>query len=260
MPRATQKRGDVEIASTTGLATRVAQSLGSTVAFDALRAGEIDLYVDYSGTIWATIMKAGAKPGSREDVLAAVSAYLRREHRIAVAGALGFENAYALAMRREHASRLGIRRISDLAPIAPSLTIGGDYEFFGRNEWRVVRDTYGIDFGGQRSMDSSLMYQAVSQGSVDVISAFSTDGRIESLDLVLLEDDRNAIPPYDAVILASSSLQARHPEVIDALRRLEGAIDAERMRLMNRAVDEAGKSPQSVARRFLAGRSESVQE
>lgn len=248
-----------EISIATGLATRVAQSLGSTVAFDALRAGEIDLYVDYSGTIWATIMKAGTQPESRGDVLAAVAAYLSNEHRIAVVGALGFENAYALAMRREDATRLDIRRISDLALIAPSLAIGGDYEFFGRTEWRVVRDTYGLEFRDQRSMDSSLMYQALSQGSVDVISAFSTDGRIESLDLVVLEDDRSAIPPYDAVILASARLQRRHPEVIGALRGLGGAIDAQRMRAMNRAVDEEGESPRSVARRFLASRSEAVE-
>jgi osmoprotectant transport system permease protein len=103
-------------------------------------------------------------------------------------------------------------------------------------------------------MDPSLMYQAASQGTVDVISAFSTDGRIAALDLVLLEDDRGAIPPYDALILASARLTALHPQIIDALRALAGSIDADAMRRMNLAVDEEGRSPGEVAREFLEQR------
>lgn len=235
----------------TGIPAEVTQSLGSTVVFDALRSGEIDVYVDYSGTIWATIMHRETTPTNRSDVLAEVEQFLRDRHGIAVVGALGYENAYALAMQRERAERLRIRRISDLVISAPTLSIGGDYEFFGRAEWRALRETYGLGFGTQRSMDSSLMYQAAAQGNVDVISAFSTDGRIAALDLVVLEDDRGAIPPYDAVILASAGLQRRHPEAIDALRRLSGKIDGHAMRRMNLAVDQDGQYPGSVARGFL---------
>jgi osmoprotectant transport system permease protein len=243
-----------QIRDATGREVRVVQSLGSTVAFDALRAGEIDLYVEYSGTVWATLMKQAGNPPARADVVAAVGRFLRDEHGIAVVAALGFENAYALAMRRDRAQALGIRRISDLAAVAPTLSIGGDYEFFDRAEWQAIRDRYGLAFRSRRSMDPSLMYQAVSQGTVDVISAFSTDGRIAALDLVLLEDDRGAIPPYDALILASAGLKARHPEVIDALRALAGSIDGDAMRRMNLAVDDEGRSPGEVAREFLAAR------
>ena len=235
----------------TGTPAEVAQSLGSTVAFDALRSGEIDVYVDYSGTIWATLMHRETGPTNRSDVLAEVEQFLRDRHGIVVVGALGFENAYALAMRRERADRLSIRRISDLVLHAPTLSIGGDYEFFGRAEWRALREAYGLEFATQRSMDPSLMYQAAAQGNVDVISAFSTDGRISALDLLIMEDDRGAIPPYDAVILASARLQRRHPEAIDALRRLIGKIDGDTMRRMNLAVDEAGQSPGATARVFL---------
>jgi osmoprotectant transport system permease protein len=239
-----------QIERETGLAVEVTASLGSTVAFDALRSGEIDAYVDYSGTIWATLMqRSGAV--KRAAVLAEVEQFLRDRHGIALVGALGFENAYALAMRREAAERLGIRRIGDLTAHAAQLSIGGDYEFFGRAEWRAVRETYGLKFGTQRSMDPSLMYQAIQQGNVDVISAYSTDGRIAALNLAVLEDDRGAIPPYDAVILASANLQHRHPAAIQALRRLAGTIDADAMRRMNRAVDEAGQSPGAVAKGFL---------
>jgi osmoprotectant transport system permease protein len=99
------------------------------------------------------------------------------------------------------------------------------------------------------------MYQAVANGQVDVISAFSTDGRIAALDLILLEDERHAIPPYDAVVLASARLVREHPEAIAALRSLNGTIDADQMRRMNLAVDQDGKSPRAVAEEFLSQKS-----
>lgn len=237
----------------TGLETRLVQSLGSTVVYDALRAGTLDAYVDYSGTIWATIMRRAGPPPERAALLAEVQAYLRDAAGITLVGPLGFENAYALAMRNADAARLGIRTIADLAVHARRMTIGGDYEFFARPEWAAVRGTYGLSFASQRTMDPSLMYQAAAEGSVDVIAAFSTDGRIVALDLRVLEDDRGAIPPYDAVILAGRTLVARHPEAVAALARLRGTIDADRMRRLNLAVDARGESPAAVARRALEG-------
>lgn len=240
-----------QVTRKTGLPAELAQSLGSTVVFDALRSGDIDAYVDYSGTLWATVMQRGGEKAKRDDVMRAVDTFLRERHGIALVGALGFENAYALAMRADKAKALGIRRISDLTRHAPTLSIGGDYEFFSRAEWKALTDTYGFAFKLQRSMDPSLMYQAVAQGSVDVISAYSTDGRIAALNLVVLEDDRGAIPPYDAILLASAKLQRRHPEAVAALRDLVGKIDADAMRRMNQAVDDGGKSPRVVADEFL---------
>jgi osmoprotectant transport system permease protein len=241
-----------QIADVTGARTDVLSSLGSTVAFDALRAGELDVYVDYSGTIWATIMRRDTMPGTRAEVIAEVDDFLREEHGIEVVGTLGFENAYALAMRRLQADGLGIARIGDLTPYAARMVIGGDYEFFARPEWAAIQTTYGLAFETQRSMDSSLMYQAASRGDVDVISAFSTDGRIAAFDLLVLDDERGAIPPYDAVVLAGPRLVREMPEAVEALRRLVGTIDADRMRRMNLAVDENRETPAAVAARFLA--------
>ena len=232
------------------LPVQLKPSLGSSVVFDALAAGSVDVYVDYSGTIWSTLMKkSGAAPG-REAVLAEVAAYLKREYGVAVLARLGFENSYALAMRRDHARRDGIASIGDLAAVAPALSIGGDYEFFARPEWRSMVQSYGLAFREQRSMDPSLMYQAVAGGAVDVISAFSTDGRIAAYDLVVLADERGAIPPYDAIVLARNDLGARHPEAVAALRSLDGAISAEQMRRMNLAVDIDHQQPAAVARSF----------
>ena len=241
------------IANATGTQVDVASSLGSTVAFDALRAGDIDAYVDYTGTIWATIMRRDASAVDRDTVLREVGRYLKDEHGIEVVGALGFENAYAMAMRRAHAADLRVRSLTDLARYASRLAVGGDYEFFQRPEWRAIQDRYGLQFREQRSMDPSLMYQAVANSQVDLIGAFSTDGRIAALDLVLLEDERHAIPPYDAVILAGARLVREHPDAVAALRGLSGTIDADRMRRMNLAVDQDGQSPETVAAGFVAG-------
>jgi osmoprotectant transport system permease protein len=243
----------LQIETSTGSPVEVVSSLGSTVVFDALRTGEIDAYVEYSGTIWATIMRRDSAT-TRAAVLSEVGRFLESQHGIAVAGALGFENAYALAMRRGQAAGLAVKSISDLARHAPRLAIGGDYEFFERAEWRAIRDTYGLEFHDQRSMDPSLMYQAVASGQVDVIGAFSSDGRIAALDLTVLQDERSAIPPYDAIILAGPRLVRERRDVLAALGALAGRIDADQMRRMNLAVDQEGAAPDAVAAEFLGSR------
>ena len=211
------------------------QSLGSTVLFDGLVHGEIDCYVDYTGTIWANHMgQQGSAPPWK--VLDMVAGWLAREHGVRCLGPLGFENAYALAMRRDRAEERGIRTIADLAEHAPEMTIGGDYEFFGRPEWRAVRDVYGLRFDDRTTYDSTFMYDSVARGEVDVISAFSSDGRIKAFDLVILEDPKNAIPPYDAILLLSpnaSDLDA----VVEQLRPLVRRIDVDTMREANYLVD-----------------------
>ena len=227
--------------------TELVQSLGSMVAFDALNAGDIDIYVDYSGTLWANAMHRSDSNSSRVEVLNAVTRFLHNEHGITIGATLGFENAYALAVRRTDALQNDLLSISDLRPFAPSLSIGGDYEFFARPEWIAIRDTYGLEFRELRTMDPALMYQATNEREVDVIGAFSTDGRISSYDLQVLKDDLNTIPPYDAVVLLSARLAYDAPEVLSAIARLDGMISAETMRRMNRLVDEDGAAPATVA-------------
>jgi len=242
------------ITADTGRDTELVGSLGSTVAFDALAEGEIDLYVDYSGTIWATILDEGEVPEDRAMVLREVGRRLEEEHGVVLVAALGFENAYGFAMRESAAAEDEIEKISDLGVLALTMSIGGDFEFFERAEWDSVVETYGLEFAERRVMDPSLMYEAVANESVDVISAYTTDGRIDAYDLRVLEDDRGAIPPYDAIVLASGRLAREEPEVIEAIRALEGAIDADTMRALNRQVDEDGRTARAVAEEFLAGR------
>ena len=230
----------------TGRPTSLLQSLGSLVAFDALDAEQIDVYVDYTGTLWANEMGRADVRADRAETLGGVRDFIETEHGMTLAARLGFENTYALAVRAAEAERLGLRTIGDLVPHAPRLAIGADVEFFARPEWPAVRDTYGLDFREQRAMDASLMYQAVATREVDVISAYTTDGRVAAYDLRVLEDERGAIPPYDAIVLASARLAREAPDVLDALTRLDGAIDADRMRALNLRVDERGEDPGTV--------------
>ncbi|MGD9921498.1 MAG: glycine betaine ABC transporter substrate-binding protein, partial [Pseudorhodoplanes sp.] len=181
----------------------------------------------------------------RKETLAEVAAWLKRERGITLAGALGFENAYALAMKRDEAERLGIRTIADLATHAPQLTIAGDYEFFSRPEWAAIRDAYGLAFKAERAMQAEFMYPAAGN-EVDVISAYTSDGRIAQYDLVVLEDPKGVIPPYDAVVLVSPQ-RSGDTALLGALRPLNNAIDVTLMRAANLRAND-GKSPEQVAR------------
>jgi osmoprotectant transport system permease protein len=204
--------------------------LGSAVAFTALASGDIDVYVDYSGTIWANVMRRTDVP-RREPMLAEIRAWLEEEHGIVMLGSLGFENAYGLAMRKDRAEQLGIATIADLAAHAANLSMGGDLEFFSRPEWSALQSAYGLEFASRRDFDPTFMYQAVTDGEVDVISAFTSDGRIAANDLLVLADPAGAILPYDAIVLV-----ARKRANDDVLRRaLTPLVDAIPLALMQEA-------------------------
>tara|TARA_R110000868_G_scaffold545_4_gene4061 strand:+ start:16237 stop:17793 length:1557 start_codon:yes stop_codon:yes gene_type:complete len=226
-------------------------NLGSTIAFDALRSGEIDVYIDYTGTIWATVMQR-PQATQRHLMLAEMTAWLHERDGILTLGRLGFENAYGFAMTRARAAELGADSLSDLAPLAGELTVGGDPEVFARSEWIGTRDAYGLDAMHTRAMDSTFMYGAVRDGQVDLISAYTTDGRIAAYDLVLLDDPANILPPYDAVILLSPRAAAM-PGLAEALAPLVDAIDGDAMRGANRLVDLERQTPTQAAA-WLASR------
>jgi osmoprotectant transport system permease protein len=219
-----------------GIRTRRLESLGSTVGFDALIAGRIDVYVDYTGTIWANYMQRTDNPG-RESMMDGVRDWLAEEHDVEIAARLGFENAYAIAVRRDFAEARGLQTVSDLVPIAPELRFASDYEFFGRPEWASLAAQYGLEFRELISMDSSLMYAAVRTEEVEVITAFSTDGRIAAFDLQLLDDTLGALPPYDAVLMVSPGLRERNPAAWNVLTGLDNAISLGTMRSANQLVD-----------------------
>jgi osmoprotectant transport system permease protein len=235
----------------TGRKVERKQGLGSAVIFRALAGGDIDAYVDYSGTLWTNVLGRSDTP-PRDVMLDALAAAMRDRYGVTVLGALGFENAYALAMRRTRAAETKIATIADLAPLTPRLKLGSDLEFLGRPEWTALKQAYGLTFAEEKSFNPTFMYRALADSSVDVISAFSSDGRIAAENLVVLADVKHAIPAYDAVILISP--RRRDDAVLrDALAPLIGAIPVARMRQANYMLDrDTGKATAQEAARFLA--------
>jgi osmoprotectant transport system permease protein len=234
-----------------GLASSVKPDLGSAIAFHALAAGDIDLYVDYSGTLWGNQMHRTDMPG-RAAMLAQMSDWLQRKYDITLLGALGFENAYGFAMRADRARALHINSLDDLAAHAGQLKMGGDFEIFSRPEWRAVTRAYGLSFAVQRQYQPNFLFRAVISGDVDVISAFSSDGRIAQYGLKILADPKGALPPYDAVLLLAPA-HAQDKKLIAALRPLTGAITLSAMQQANLMVDrDADKRTPQDAARWLA--------
>ncbi|WP_315713331.1 MULTISPECIES: glycine betaine ABC transporter substrate-binding protein [unclassified Bradyrhizobium] len=230
-----------------GLSATTRAGLGSSVIYEALKNGDIDAYVDYSGTLW-TNQFHHKEQLPRAALLDALKQDLAKD-KVTLLGELGFENAYALVMPRKTAEALGIRSIADLARHASEMSIAGDYEFFSRPEWAALRDAYGLTFRAQRQMQPDFMYAAAASGEVDVIAGYTSDGLIAKYDLVVLDDPKQAIPPYDAILLLSPK-RAEDRALQDALRPLLGRIDIATMQQANLRASgsDAESSPQAVAR------------
>jgi osmoprotectant transport system permease protein len=234
-----------------GAATKHREGLGSAIIFRALVNGEIDVYVDYVGTLWTNVLgRRDVQP--RAVMLPELTRWMADEYRVLVLGSLGFENAYSLAMRPDRAEAMGVRTIGDLARHAPELKLGADLEFLSRPEWSLLRDAYGLQFASERSFNPTFMYRAVAEGDVDVISAFTSDGRVAAERLVVLDDTKHAIPAYDAVVLIAPK-RSSDQTLIRAITPLLGRISIELMREANLMVDrDADKATPERAADFLA--------
>lgn len=233
------------------------QGMGYGVQHLALQRGEVDCMVAYTGDVWTLLMKR-QDYADRETTLKEVTRFIDEEFGAVCLGPLGFENSFALAMTQHQAKAFGVASIADLAEYTRTrlrrpLKVGGDVGFFHQKEWRRLKDTYRFrDEDVQTvAMDPTLMYGAVSGGQVDVIVAFSSDGRITESGLQLLRDPEHVFPPYDAILLVSRDA-ARRPGFVAALRPLVGSIDQKTMQEANRRVDVEKQSPKKVAKWLLA--------
>ncbi len=232
-----------------GVGARVEErrALGGTrVLWEALLAGQIDLYPEYTGTLRRELLAGEAA----EDDAALRAALARRG--LAATGPLGFEDTYAVGMRRARAAALGVRTLSDLAR-HPELRLGFTHEFMDRSDgWPALRRAYALPHRDVRGLDHDVAYRALEDGAIDATDLYSTDATIRRLDLVVLEDDRHAFPEYAAVYLYRAELAARAPAALAAVRRLEGRIDAAAMASMNARAQLARVPPAEVAAAFLA--------
>jgi len=229
-------------------------NLGGTFICDrALRAGDIDVYPEYTGTALTAIFHAAVER-DRERALEATRARYA-DAGVTVLPPLGFSNTFAILVRRADADRNGLKTISDLRRVAAQWRPGFGFEFIDRQDgYRGLTAAYGLQFGREpQGMDLSLMYRALANGDVDVIAGDATSALIRTFDLVMLEDDRHYFPPYDAIAVARTATILRLPAVRTALESLAGRISVEEMQRMNHAVDVEHQDAAAVVRAFLNG-------
>lgn len=225
---------------------------GSYICHQALLAGRIDAYVEYTGTALTAILKDPLESDPR-----AVYERVRREYAsrfgLVVTEPLGFNNTFAIVIRGEDARRLKVHTLSEAAPHAPEWRAGFGYEFMERPDgYAGLARTYGLKFAAPaRIMDLGLLYRALLEKQVDMVAGNSTDGLLAARDLAVLEDDRHYFPPYEAVPIVRGDTLARHPAVRTALAQLAGKISDEEMRRMNYAVDGEHRDTAEVVREFL---------
>ncbi|MCA9507437.1 MAG: ABC transporter permease/substrate-binding protein [Myxococcales bacterium] len=227
---------------------KIRQSLSSLTAYEALKANEIDVFVEYSATLWNHTMQMKEHPLDSVYLYQKIEKFLNKDG-VELVGKIGFKNNYAFAIKRELAKKLGIENLSDLAQHS-NLILAGDYEFFGRPEWQLFKESYKIRFSKKIIMDHALVYQAADKGNVDVIVVFTTDGHIDAHDMLVLEDDKNASLSFDAMILTSKKFGQQLSKLNQVLKNLVGTIDEKQIRDLNFKVDGEGQDPAAVARIF----------
>jgi len=224
---------------------------GTFISEEALRAGAIDAYIEYTGTALTAIFH---QPTSRDraEVYSRVAAAYAESGRT-VLSPLGFNNTFAILVRTADARRLGLKTISDVVPHAPKWKAAFGYEFLEREDgYKGLVRTYGLRFAEPpRVMDLTLIYRALASGAVDLIAGDATHGLIKGLDLFMLEDNRRYFPPYDAVPVVRTQTLAAHPQLRIAIERLAGKISEETMREMNYDVDVRRRDASAVVREFL---------
>jgi osmoprotectant transport system substrate-binding protein len=225
---------------------------GTYICQQAILAGRIDAYPEYTGTALAAALKEKASGGAVE-VYEEVKRQYKQKFNLDVMPPLGFNNSFAMVMRGDDARRLGLTKLSQLAPEAPRMRLGVGYEFLERADgYNGLVRTYDLKFAeAPRVMDLGLLYRAQQSRSVDIVAGSNTDGLIAALGLVVLDDDRHYFPPYDAVPIVRPELFQRFPPARTAFDQLAGRITADEMRKMNYAVDGDKKDAAVIAREFL---------
>lgn len=237
----------------TGLLVDRRLNLGGTlICHQALTSGQMDLYVEYTGTALTAILKEQPS-NDRAEVYRKVQSAYNSKFDIEWSEPLGFNNTFAIIIRSTDAERLNLKTISDAAPHTRKWTAGFGYEFMERQDgYPGLARLYNLRFSSPpRIMDLGLTYKALAEGQVDLIAGNSTDGLIESLKLFVLADDKHYFPPYEAVPLVRRQLLAKHPGVGEALRRLGGKVSESEMRLLNYRVDGEHRDVKQVVRDFL---------
>jgi glycine betaine/choline ABC-type transport system substrate-binding protein len=225
---------------------------GTYICQQAMLAGRIDIYPEYTGTALTAVLKQGLSE-NRQDVYQLVKTEYERRFGFTIGPAFGFNDTFAMEIRGEDARRLNVRTLSEAAQFAPRWRPGFGYEFMERPDgYRGLVSTYGLHFAEQpRIMDLGLLARALKERQIDFAAGNATDGLIPKLDLFVLEDDRHYFPPYEAVPVIRKQVLQQHPEIEGALDELSGKISDAEMQNMNYLVDAQHRDTQDVVREFL---------
>jgi glycine betaine/choline ABC-type transport system substrate-binding protein len=224
---------------------------GTVICHEAIVRGDINVYVEYTGTGLTAILKKPAV-NDPDDAYQIVKKEYEEKFKLTWLKPWGFNNTYCIVMRKADADRLKAQRISDLKPYAKDLIFGATIEFLARPDGVPgLTKFYDLKFKDQKGMDPGLVYKAIAENQVDVISGFATDGRIPAFNLVVLEDDLKFFPPYYAAPVVRDDLLAKAPQVSDILNRLAGKITDITMATLNYTVDGKKQPAEEVARDFL---------
>ena len=225
--------------------------MSSNVLFAAAQSGDIDVWADYTGTIYGNYLNY-SEMKTAEEVYDISAAEMKEKYSLSVLEPLGFNNTYCLAVRPETAAEFGLKTYSDLAKVSADFIFGGSFEILNRNDGIPnLKKAYGMTFKEETALDGVLRYFAIEQNDTQVTEAFSTDGMLIEYDLVVLEDDKSFFPPYHSIPVIRDSTAEKYPEVVAQLERLAGAIDDDTMRGMNYKVDVLKENPRDVAVEFL---------
>jgi osmoprotectant transport system substrate-binding protein len=238
----------------TDLEVEVEDSLGGVfVLHEAMKKGDIDICVEYTGTGYLNVLKNEYKPGQTPDeIYEATKNGYEKNFNITWLEPLGFNNTYVLALREDKAKKLGVKTNSDLASKSHNLTFGADAEFFERGDgYEALSKEYNYKFKKTINIDPDLQYEAAKNGEIDVVTAFSTDPRIKQFGLTLLEDDKSFFPPYYAVPIIRQEVLDENPGLKETLNKLSGILTDEKMMELNEQVNLEGKKPKQVAIDFL---------
>ena len=240
------------IEARTGIHVERKTNLGGTLlVHKAMQAGQVDLYVEYTGTALTAVLN-DSPTGDSSAVYQRVKQLYGERFNFEVTEPLGFENTFAMVIRGEDAQRLHLQRMSNLVAVAPQWRVGVGFEFLERSDgFRGWSERYGLHFAQQPSvMDLGLIYRALQDHKVDIVAGNSTDGVIESLHLVILEDDRHYFPPYDAVPIVRRATLEKFPQLRPTLAELGGKVTGADMRHLNYLVDGEQRDVATVVRAF----------
>jgi osmoprotectant transport system substrate-binding protein len=240
------------IEARTGIHVERKTNLGGTLlVHKAMQAGQVDLYVEYTGTALNAVLNE-SPTGDSSAVYQRVKQLYGQRFNFEVTEPLGFENTFAMVIRSEDAQQLHLQRMSDLVAVAPKWHVGVGFEFLERSDgFRGWSERYGLHFAQQPSvMDLGLIYRALQDHKVDIVAGNSTDGVIDSLHLVILEDDRHYFPPYDAVQIVRRATLEKFPQLRGTLAELGGKVTGADVRHLNYLVDAEQRDVAVVVRDY----------